>query len=541
MAPPENLKQLRSFLGIVNHYRKFVPLLADLSEPLNCLLKKDTTWEWSAECQESFTKLKEALTSTTVLTHYDPKVQIALACDASSTGIGAVIYHVYLDGTEKPIAYASKTLSSAERNYLQIEKEALSLIFGVKKFHNFLYGRHFLLVTDHKPLLTIFSSKKGIPTVAANCLQRWAIILATYTYEILYKPTAKHGNADTLSRLPVSDEQLEQDYSLESELSHIHSLQLEQLPLRATDVTKATHDDAVLACVYQFIQQGWPESKSKLEKALHPYFVKRFELTVQSGCILHGLQVVIPSSLRKAVMSELHDAHTGIVKMKSVARMYVWWPSLNQEIEDSHCARKCHHCQRFKKDPAKAPNHPWKQPKNPWERIHVDFAGPFKGHMWLVLVDALTKWPEVIQISTTFSEQTIEVLRSLFARYGIPRIIVSDNGTQFTSVLFNQFCKKNGIYHKLSAPYHPSTNGEAERFVETFKYSMKANENDLQIALCQFLMKYRSSPHNSTGKTPASMMFNREITIRLSLLFPDAAVSKETDERQKCEEARTLE
>ena len=220
MAPPENLKQLQSFLGIVNHYRKFVPLLADLSEPLNCLLKKDATWEWSAKCQDSFTKLKEALTSTTVLTHYDPKVQIALAYDASSTGIGAVIYHVYLDGTEKP-------LSSAEQNYSQIEKEALSLIFGVKKFHNFLYGKHSLLVTDHKPLLTIFGSKKGIPTVAANRLQRWTIILATYTYEILYKPTAKHGNAETLSRLPVSDEQLEEDYSLESELNHIHSLQLE--------------------------------------------------------------------------------------------------------------------------------------------------------------------------------------------------------------------------------------------------------------------------------------------------------------------------
>ena len=478
------------------------------------------------------------LTSTTVLTHYDPKVQIALACDASSTGIGAVIYHVYLDGTEKPIAYASKTLSSAEQNYSQIEKEALSLIFGVKKFHNFLYGRHFLLVTDHKPLLTIFGSKKGIPTVAANRLQRWAIILATYTYEILYKPTAKHGNADTLSRLPVSDEQLEEDYSLESELNHIHSLQLEQLPLRATDVAKATEDDTVLARVYQFIKQGWPESKSKLEKALHPYFVKRFEFTIQSGCILHGSQVVIPSSLRKAVMSELHDAHTGIVKMKSIARMYVWWPSLNQEIED--CARKCHHCQRFKKDPVKAPNHPWEQPKNPWERIHIDFAGPFKGHMWLVLVDALTKWPEIIQMSTTSSERTIEVLRSLFARYGIPRIIVSDNGTQFTSALFAQFCKRNGIHHKLSAPYHPSTNGEAERLVQTFKYSMKANENDLQTALCQFLMKYRSSPHASTGKTPASLMFNREIATRLSLLFPDAAASKETDERQKGEEARTF-
>ena len=173
---------------------------------MNHLLKKETPWEWSTKCQESFTKLKEALTSTTVLTHYDPKVQIALACDAGSTGIGAVIYHVYQDGKEKPIAYASKTLSSAEQNYSQIEKEALSLIFGVKKFHNFLYSQSFKLITDHIPLLTIFGPKKGIPIMAARHLQRWAIILAAYTYEIQYKPTAKHGNADTLSRLPIADD-----------------------------------------------------------------------------------------------------------------------------------------------------------------------------------------------------------------------------------------------------------------------------------------------------------------------------------------------
>ena len=297
MAPSENLTQLRSFLGIENHYRKFIPLLADLSDPLNCLLKKEIPWEWSTRCQESFTKLKEALTSTTVLTHYDPKVQIALACDASSTGIGAVIYHEYQDGTEKPIAYASKTLSSAERNYSQIEKEALSLIFGVKKFHNFLYGRSFKLVTDHKPLLTIFGPQKGIPIMAVHHLQRWAIILAAYTYEIQYKPTTKHGNTDTLSRLPIADDkQFKRDHSLALELNHIHSLQMEQLPLRAAEATEA---DTVLVHVYHFVQRRWPKSKSGLDKIIHPYFARRFQLTVHSGCILNGLQIVIPSSLQK--------------------------------------------------------------------------------------------------------------------------------------------------------------------------------------------------------------------------------------------------
>ena len=223
---------------------------------------------------------------------------------------------------------------SAERKYSQIEREALSLIFGVKKFHNYLYGRTFLLVTDHKPLLTIFGLKKGIPVMAANRLQRWAIILAAYTYDIQYKPTAKHGNADTLSRLPIpEDQQDEQDHSESSELNLIHAVQLEQLPLLAMNIAKATEKDPVLAKVYHFIQHGCPESKSNLDKPLHPYFVRRLQLTVQSGCILNSLQVVIPSSLRKAVITKLHEAHTGIVKIKSVARRYVWWPTINQDIE----------------------------------------------------------------------------------------------------------------------------------------------------------------------------------------------------------------
>ena len=234
---------------------------------------------------------------------------IGLACDASSVGIGAVIYHIYPNGTEKPIAYASKTLSSAERNYSQIEREALSLIFGVKKFHNFLYGRRFLLLTDHKPLLTIFGPKKGIPVMAANRLQRWAIILAAYTYDIQQK---KHGNADALSRLPISsNEVFEKDHSLELEINMIQTNQLTQLPLLATDVAKAIKEDKILSQVYQFIQEGWPEDKVEVDKVLQPYFSRQLQLTIQNGCILNGLQVVIPQILRKDVLAELHKAHIG--------------------------------------------------------------------------------------------------------------------------------------------------------------------------------------------------------------------------------------
>ena len=179
VAPPTNVSEL-TFLGMVNHYGQFIKFLADLSAPLNHLLRKDKPWQWTQECQDCFVQIKEALTSAKVLAHFNPELQLGLACDASAVGIGVVLFHRYQDGTERPVAYTSKSLNEVEKNYSQIEREALSIIFGIKKFHQFLYGRSFLLVTDHKPLLTIFGPKKGIPVLSASRLQHWTIILSGY-------------------------------------------------------------------------------------------------------------------------------------------------------------------------------------------------------------------------------------------------------------------------------------------------------------------------------------------------------------------------
>ena len=519
LTPPTNQRSLRSLLGIVNHYGKFIPFLADLSAPLNKLLRKDSEFSWSAECDKSLNKIKEALMSAKVLAHFDPKVPLGLACDASKVGIGAVLYHRYDNGTERPIAYASKALTKAEQNYSQIEREALSLVYGVKKFHQFLFGYKFTLLTDHKPLLTILGPKSGIPEMAASRLQRWAIILSAYTYEIQYKATKEHGNADTLSRFPLKqDEQFENEQSLEPVVNLIQTNQLEKLPVSSKDIEAATKEDDTLSKVCEYIKNGWPAHKRNVSKAVQPYFPNRFQLTIHSGCILKGLQVVIPTKLQDAVMAELHDTHAGMVKTKSVARMHIWWPGISKEIEQ--CIRQCEKCQVFKNDPARAPLHPWETPNEAWERVHIDFAGPFKGKMWLIIVDAFSKWPEVIQMTTTTAEKTVEVLRALFSRFGLPKAIVTDNGPQFTSATFESFCKNNGITHKRSAPYHPSTNGEAERFVQSFKTGMKTGTGDLQTILCKFLIRYRSSPHVSTDKTPAELMFNRNIRTRLDLLHP---------------------
>ena len=177
---PSNVSELRTFLGIVSYYQKFIPNLANRCAPLYKLLHKDTKWRWSDECEKAVSELKEALTSDTLLVHYDPNKPLLLATDASPVGVGCVILHIMEDGNERPIAYASRSLTSSERNYPQIEHEALGIVHGVKRFHKYLYGREFTLITDNQPLSRIFAENKEIPTLAALRLQRWGLILSAY-------------------------------------------------------------------------------------------------------------------------------------------------------------------------------------------------------------------------------------------------------------------------------------------------------------------------------------------------------------------------
>ena len=228
---PRNVKELRSFLGMMNYYRKFIPNLATVLKPLTSLLQLSTRWHWSTQCAKAFQKPNNC----PVLVHYDTTLPMRLATDASSHGVGAVISHILPNGEEKPIAYTSRTLSASECNYAQIEKEALGIIFGIRRFHQYLYGRKFILTTDHKPLTSIFGAKKGVPALAAARLQRWAIQLSAYNYEIKFRATDKHGNTDRLSRFPLPE--IGPEEGVDVKVFQIH--QLESLPITCEHVKKA--------------------------------------------------------------------------------------------------------------------------------------------------------------------------------------------------------------------------------------------------------------------------------------------------------------
>ena len=238
---------------------------------------------------------------------------------------------------------------------------------------------------------------------------------------------------------------------------------------------------------------------------------------MQDGCIVWGSRVVVPTPGRQRVLQQLHEGHPGMARMKGLARMYMWWPRMDEDVPQ--VVRNCHECQKNQAAPPQAPLQPWSWPKQPWSRLHLDFAGPMLNHMFLVVVDAHTKWIEVVPMSNSTSFCTIQQLRTLFAQFGIPRTVVTDNGLCFISEEFREFMTRNGIHHIRSSPYHPASNGLAERVVRVFKEGFKKmKEGTVSDKIARFLFSYRNLPHSTTGVSPAELMFGRQLRSQLALL-----------------------
>ncbi|XP_054276356.1 uncharacterized protein K02A2.6-like [Macrosteles quadrilineatus] len=387
-------------------------------------------------------------------------------------------------------------MSQSERRYAQVDREALSIIGGVKKFHNYLYGRHFEIRTDHKPLLGLFTVDKQTPNTLSPRMIRWSILLNGYDFDLVYKPGISIPNADGLSRLPCSSNVVDQEINeVLNDVLYIESDEVK--PITANIIAKETEKDPLLSKVL---------------------------LWTQRGCLLWGTRVIIPSTLRQQALKLLHMGHEGIVRTKALAQSYFWWPKLDQDIEN--IVNSCQACQQSRHNPPRATVLPWEKTKQPWSRLHIDFAGPFQNKLFLIVVDSFSKWLEVVLVPSTDSRSTIKVLRSLFATHGVPDTIVSDNGSAFTSQEFRSFNESNGIRHVVVAPYHPSSNGQAERMVQTTKNSLRRIlQGDWQKRLAQFLISSHITPNCSTNMSPSELLFGRRIRTILDRVHPDYSSS----------------
>jgi len=298
------------------------------------------------------------------------------------------------------------------------------------------------------------------------------------------------------------------------------------LPVTFEELRAFSQEDGLLQTVKRFIKSRWPDLKTLRQhpkwSQLEGFHRRREALTIEQECVLFRERIVIPSVLRSRVLKLFHRGHPGIQRMKSLARSYAYWQGMDHDI--GNMVLRCYPCASAEKQPPKATLHAWPPATKPWERIHIDYAGPRLGRYFLIIVDAFSKYPDVIPVSNMTSRQTVAVLRKLCAQQGAPETIVSDNGTQFTSHEFKEFCKTNAINHTLSPPYHPQSNWRAERFVDTFKRGLHKlrGEGSMDEILDTFLLTYRTTPNSTLPQqqSPAELFLGCKPRTSLDLLLP---------------------
>ncbi|XP_032091769.1 uncharacterized protein K02A2.6-like, partial [Thamnophis elegans] len=313
------------------------------------------------------------------------------------------------------------------------------------------------------PLLGLLAGDKPTPPILSPRMTRWTEFLAAYSYALRYRPGKQIGHADALSRCPLPLKEVKPVPCL----SVLAIAELE-LPLSATDIAAHSRSDPTLAKLLNWVLRGWPSGT--LPPQFKHFKNRQAELSIHSGCLLWGDRVVIPTVLQQQILQRLHESHPGVSRMKALARSFVWWPGLDADIEA--WVAKCETCQQSRPSPPSSPSREWEMPRGPWSRLHIDFAGPFHGQVFLIVVDAYSRWVEVLLMHSTTSDSTVRALRRLFATHGLPDTVVSDNGPQFTATTFQTFLAELGIRHALVAPYHPASNGRAERAVRSAKEAL---------------------------------------------------------------------
>lgn len=495
MKKPENKKDLQTFLGFITYLSKFLPNMSDVSAPLRILLEEKNEWFWEKEQEESFSKLKDMATNAPVLVYYDPKQPLTLNVDASSQGLGAVLLQ-----NEKPIAYASRALTPTQQRYAQIEKETLAIVFGCQKFHHYIYGRPVEVESDHKPLENIFGKPLN---QAPPRIQRFVLQLQKYDISVTYKPGKTMYVSDTLSRMYLHEthEKLVPDLDINEIQLNAH---LPISPEKYEQFKKETKNDNVMQLLKKTVENGWPSEKSDLPEEVKPYWQFQNEITSIDNLMYKGQKLIIPENLRKEMLNLIHESHLGIVKCKTRAREFVYWPGLMSDIQDK--VEKCEICATSnKKTNHKEPMIASKIPDRPSSKIAADLF-QYKDEHYLLTVDYYSKWPEVDKLDSTKSANVICYLKKQMSRFGYIDQLITDNGPQFSSDEFARFAKDYGFIHTTTSPHFPQANGQAERFVQTVKNLIKKSNDPYKA-----LLDYRNTPLDGLKLSPAQLHIGRRL------------------------------
>lgn len=558
---PCNVTQIRSFLGLCSYYRRFIKGFAEIARPLHKLTGKGVPFLWSDECEQAMKTLKIALTTPPVLSYPQEQAEFILDTDASGQSLGAVLSQIQepIDPTskspseERVIAYYSKAFSKQERNYCVTRRELLAIVDSVKHFHHYLYGRPVTIRTDHGALRWLLNFKN--PEGQMAC---WLEVLGTYDLKIVHRSGTSHNNADAMSRRPCG----ECKHCVTQELREVEGQKKE--PPRCAAIRQSTRDagpepwvtawtDAELIewqnedhCLKKIVQ--WMESEQKPPwsvmrsegSQMRTYWSMWSQLRLKRG-ILHvqdvssergPLRLIAPLKIRQIILEHLHNnrtaAHLGMTKTLEKVRHRFWWPGLKQDVH--RWCRYCPPCQkRNLRAGRKKANLHHDPVGSPMEKIGIDILS-FREETEdgntcvLVIVDYFTKWTEAIPLPSHTALNVADALvTEVFTRFGVPRIIHSDQGAEFQSQLMTELYHLLEIRKTRTTPFHPSSDGLVENFNRTLINMLskfcQTNKTNWDHHLPYLLCAYRSSIHESTGCSPNLLMLGREINLPVDLMY----------------------
>lgn len=505
MKPPQCKRELKGFLGMVNYLSKFNPYLAELEKPLRDLIKKDSTWVWDCDQQDSFEKVKQAMARAPVLAKFSLGLKHRVSADASAHALGAALLQETGRGEWQPVAFASRSMTGAERVYAQLEKEALAITWACEKFDFYLVGSEFEVETDHKPLVKLLGSS-DLSEMPLRC-QRFKLRLMRYNFKIFHTPGTKMYLADLLSRPAggVSIKEKERGNRVDMHVDRIMVAKLEATDLLWKEVAERGQEDQNYKEVIKQIKNSWPEKAKSYRGRLKEYYNVRERLSTREDLVMYDERIVIPDNMCEEIVQRLHVGHQGIERTMRRAKDSVWWPRLRRDVE--HYAKNCRECIKnslMKRQPLRVTP----LPSGPWKRVATDLFN-FRGRDYVLVIDFYSRWIEVMELRDQTTESVIKRLQNIFARWGFPVELVSDNGPCYGSEEFKEWLQRKGTRHITSSPRYPQSNGMAERAVRTVKESW-TKENDKNMAL----LIYRNTPLES-GSSPAQLLIGRSLRTNL--------------------------
>ena len=553
---PASTTEVRSFLGLAGYYRAFVPDFSTVAKPLSALAEKGRVFHWSEECQEAFNELKRLLTASPILAFPHEQGRLVLDTDASDTGLGVVLAQEQ-GGTERVLAYGSRTLNKPERNYCVTRRELLAIVFGLRKFRHYLVGRPVLVRTDHASLRWLLDFKEP-----EGQLARWLQIITTYDLQIEHRPGKLHGNADGLSRRPCRQCGRNEEAALARcrILTRQQRVALEgappeavggapeeggREPVESVEWKKVQEEDGILAKVIRWYRGGEIPAAEKVDGEgyeVRAWVAQLDRLTMINDVLgrwwtapggRNHFQIAVPKDKREEILYQCHGAplagHLGRTRTVRRIQEAYYWPDYRRDATN-WCAR-CEPCVRRKSAPP-----PHRAPMGhvatglPLQRVAIDIMGPLpmstRGNRFIMVVaDYFTKWTEAYplpnqtagEVAKTFTEEFI-------CRFGPPEVVHTDQGKNFQSQLFREVLALLEIRQTRTCAFRPQSDGMVERANRTIEMMLAAtvakDQRDWDARLPYVMAAYRSSVHASTGVSPNLMMLGRETATPMGLIYP---------------------